>query len=227
MTDDSIAHIPLFEGLPQSHLDKLRSIAGQTRYDKEAMIFLEGEDAEGFYVVLEGKVKIYKISPEGKEQVIQVMGPGEPFAEVPVFAGGRFPAHAQAVTACRLLYFPRTALRDLFRRDSAMAMNMLAVLAKRLRRLTDMIESLTLKESPGRLAAYLLDLSERADDADVVELDMSKGLLANLLGTAQETLSRILKRMSEQEIIKVRGRFITLLDKNILEQVATGGIRLG
>jgi CRP/FNR family transcriptional regulator, dissimilatory nitrate respiration regulator len=227
MTEDSIAHIPLFEGLPQSHLDKLRSIAGQVRYDKEAMVFLEGEDAEGFYVVLEGKVKIYKISPEGKEQVIQVMGQGEPFAEVPVFAGGRFPAHAQAVTACRLLYFPRTALTDLFRRDSAMAMNMLAVLAKRLRRLTDMIESLTLKESPGRLAAYLLDLSERADDADVVELDMSKGLLANLLGTAQETLSRILKRMSEQEIIKVRGRFITLLDKNTLEQVATGEIRLG
>jgi CRP/FNR family transcriptional regulator len=220
-----IASVPLFQGLPERHLESVRSVCSDVPAGKGKMVFLEGARAEGFYVVRQGRIKVFKISPEGREQVLHVFGPGEPVGEVAVFEGGSFPANAQAVEDSRLLYISRASLKTLMQRDATLAMNMLAVLSKRLRVFTHKIEDLTLKEVPARLAAYLLDLSERSD-GPAVELDIAKGLLANLLGTAQETLSRILKRMSEQELIRVQGRSIELLDTDALQDLADGATRL-
>ena len=102
-------------------------------------------------------------------------------------------------------------------------MNMLAELSHRLRQLTRLVEELSLKEVPGRLAAYVLYLSEENDSAAEVELDITKGQLASLLGTIPETLSRILGKMSSQGIITVQGRKLKLLDRNVLEDLAMGG----
>jgi CRP/FNR family transcriptional regulator len=106
--------------------------------------------------------------------------------------------------------------------DPNLAMNMLADLSRRLRQLTKLVESLSLKESPARLAAYLLHASEELTHADQVELDVTKGQLATLLGTTPETLSRTLKKMSENGQIDVQGRIIKLLDKPSLERMAEG-----
>lgn len=216
----------LFQGLAPEQLDAVAAIGVPVKYAKGQTIFLEGSEAGGLHVALSGQVKIFKLSVEGREQIIHIYGPGEPFGEVPMFEGGRFPAGAEATQDSEILFIPRDSLLRLLERDKTLAMNMLAALSRKLRRFTVKLENLTLKETPQRVAAYLLDLSDRAGGDTEVVLDITKGHLAGLLGTAQETLSRVLKKMSLAGLITVHGKTITLLDLQSLESLANGDDRL-
>jgi len=220
---DILSETPLFNGLPENQLSEISRIAVDKRFRNGETIFLEGDDGNGFYVVVDGRVKIYKVSTEGKEQILHIFGTGEPIGEVPVFTGQRFPASAEAIANTRLLFFPRTAFVDLISENPSLALNMLAVLSARLRRFTVQIENLSLKEVPSRLAAYLIYLADEQDRKDSVTLNISKGHLASLLGTIPETLSRIFARMSTQNLIQVSGRDIRILDLAGIEDLAQHG----
>lgn len=222
----AIASIPLFEGLPRSQIDDLAMIMVDQVFEKGQEIFTEGEQAEGFYVVISGRVKIYKVSTEGKEQILHIFGPGDPFGEVPVFTGERFPASAAALERSRIFFFPRDSFVRLIRRNPELALNMLAILARRLKRFAHMVENLSLREVPGRLAAHLLYLSRMKEGATELTLDISKTQLASLLGTIPETLSRILTRMKKRGLIRIEGPRIQLLDLEGLEALAEAGERL-
>ncbi len=217
---DIISGIPLFRGLPDKQLKEIEQITVDRNFNKGEIIFSEGDDGNGFYVVAEGKVKIFKLSMEGKEKILHIYGPGDPFGEAPVFSGQKFPANAQAILKSYLLFFPRTAFVALITKNPSLALNMLAVLSMRLREFTIQIESLSLKEVPGRLAAYLIYLSGEQGKEDSVMLNISKGQLASLLGTIPETLSRIFARMSSQHLIEVKDRNIRFLDRSGLEELA-------
>ena len=219
---DRIAGVPLFEGLSKKQLQELAAIVVEQKYKKGQTLFSEGSKATGFYVIESGKLKIYKLSLEGKEQILHIFGEGEFFGEVPVFAGGNYPAHAETLEASQVLFFPRNAFIELIKSEPQLSMNMLASLSLRLRRFTHLIEDLSLKEVPGRLAAYLLYLSEHDQQARSFELDVTKGQLASLLGTIPETLSRILGKLSQQGFIKVEGRTIKILDREGLESLSVG-----
>ncbi|MBN1103661.1 MAG: Crp/Fnr family transcriptional regulator [Deltaproteobacteria bacterium] len=225
MTDIAgrIAAIPLFEGLPAEQLQDLAGIVEDLGFGKAEIIFSEGDEGAGFYVVTSGRVKIFKLSPEGKEQILHIFGAGEPFGEVPVFAGQHFPANAEAMEESRLFFFPRESFVGLIRRNPGLALNMLAVLSRRLRVFTSLIEDLSLKEVPGRLAAYLLYLSNKKRGSRELELTITKAQLASLLGTIPETLSRILGKMSGQGLIESDGRKIRILDPEALESLAQSG----
>ncbi|GAB6057727.1 Crp/Fnr family transcriptional regulator [Desulfonatronum parangueonense] len=217
-----LGKMPVFQGLSTQQLQSLANIAEPIRYQPGDLIFSEGDPAAGFFLVLSGQVKVFKMSFDGKEQVLHFVGPDEIFAEVPVYSGGAYPANAATLRETRTLFFPRAAIRRLVARDPNLAMNMLADLSKRLRQLTRLVENLSLKESPARLAAYLLHAGSELVQTDEVELDVTKGQLATLLGTTPETLSRTLKKMSENGVIEVHGRTIRLLDKAALEDMAAG-----
>jgi CRP/FNR family transcriptional regulator len=221
-----LGEIALFKGLPDDQLSDLASIALVKRYHRASTIFSEGEPGSGFYVLLAGRVKIFKLSPDGKEQILHIFGPGEPFGEVPVFEGKSFPAHAETLENSTAVYFPRTEFVSLIKRNPSLALNMLAVLSRRLRTFTVLVDNLSLKEVPGRLSAHLLYLSQHNQGAEDVELDISKGQLASVLGTIPETLSRILARMSKQGYIESDGRRIRILDRTALEELAEGIRRL-
>ncbi|MBU2552661.1 MAG: Crp/Fnr family transcriptional regulator [Proteobacteria bacterium] len=223
---DRFRHLPLFEGLPEDQIQAVQAIAQERTLARGELVFSEGDEGTGFYMVADGRIKIFKLSPEGKEQILHIFGPGEPFGEVAMFAGRHFPAYAEAIEKSAVLFFPRLSLSDLISRNPALALNMLGVLSLRLRRFTNLIEDLSLKEVPGRLAAYLLILSQMNQDASDLDLDVSKGQLASLLGTIPETLSRILARMSQQDLIQVDGRRISILDRTALEQLSTAERRL-
>jgi CRP-like cAMP-binding protein len=223
---DHIATIPLFEGLSRSQHEALASIALKRSYKKGQVIFSEGDEGTGFYAIISGRVKIFKLSPEGKEQTLHMMGPGEIFGEVPVFSGQGYPAYAEAHLQCSLLYFPRNVFIELIRKDPSLSLNMLAVLSWRLRKFTALIEDLSLKEVPGRLAAYLLHLSRKSGSDDEFDLDISKGQLASLLGTIPETLSRILGKMSRQGLISSEGSRIRIRNRATIEKIANGGRKL-
>jgi len=220
---DQVAEIPLFKGLPSEHLQDLASIVQEIAVPRNHLIFSDGDEADGFYVVIQGRVKIFKLSFDGKEQIIHIFGEHEPFGEVPVFQGGRFPAHAQSLENSRLFFFPRKAFVSLIKRNPAVALNMLAVLSRRLRGMASMIEDLALKEAPARLAAYLLLMSKKHGEADEVKLDISKTQLASLIGATPETVSRILGKLAQQGMIETQGPLITILDKSSLEALAVEG----
>jgi len=218
-----IAEAPLFNGLGEDQLNQVRQIAVDKFYDKGKTVFLEEDDCNGFYIVADGRVKIYKVSFEGKEHILHIYGPGNPFGEVPVFSGRKFPASAQTLLKSHLLFFPRTAFVGLISSNPSLALNMLAVLSMRLRQFTVQIENLSLKEVPGRLASYLIYLTEEQGRSDSVTLNISKGQLASLLGTIPETLSRILAKMNQQHLIEARGREIKILDFSGMEDLAEYG----
>jgi CRP-like cAMP-binding protein len=201
----------LFEGLPTEQLDIIADIAMEKSYHRGESIFFEGDLGNGFYMVVEGRVKIFKLSSAGKEHILHIFGSGEPFGEVPVFHGKPFPANAEAIEATTTIFFPRARFVKVVEQSPAIALNMLAVLSLRLRRFASQIENLSLKEVPARLASYLLYLSEEQGNSERVDLDISKGQLASLLGTIPETLSRIFARMNDEGLIAVEGRRIHLL----------------
>ncbi len=212
----------LFKGLPEKELEDLESIGSVKQFKPRQTIFLEGDPADGFHVIMEGKVKIYKLSSEGREQILHIFGPKEPFGEAAVFAQARFPANAMATEKTMTFFIQRNKFVNLLKEDPWLAMNLLAVLSKRLMYFARMIGDLSLKEVPGRLATYLLILKSRqkpAENASVV-LDISKTQLASLLGTIPETLSRIFSKMQKAGIIEVKGPEIKILDTSALEELS-------
>ncbi|MFV0436740.1 MAG: Crp/Fnr family transcriptional regulator [Desulfopila sp.] len=214
----AIATNRLFQGLPAEELTQIERIVIEKKYGRGESIFFEGDAGNGFYLVMEGRVKIFKMSLQGKEQILHIFGEGEPFGEVPVFHGKPFPATAEALSATRVLFFPRNDFVQIVTQSPSIALNMLAVLSMRLRRFTSQIESLSLKEVPARLASYLLYLADEQGNAETVELEISKGQLASLLGTIPETLSRIFAKMTEEGLIEVQGRTIHLRDRESLAE---------
>ena len=218
-----ISAIPLFNGLPEDQLSAIRQIAVEKQFNKGQTIFSEGDETKGFFVVVDGRVKIYKVSSEGKEQILHIFEPGQSFGEVTVFTGQQLPANAQTLSKTRILLFPRSAFVDLITANPYLALNLLAIMSKKLRQFAAQIENLSLKEIPARLASYLIYLAEEQGTEDAVKLNVSKGQLASLLGTIPETLSRIFAKLSGQNLIRVEGPRISLLDRQGLEDLAEHG----
>jgi len=218
---DFISNVSLFKGLPEEQIEKLSRIAVLHGYKRGEGIFSDGENADGLYVLFLGRVKVFKLSSEGKEQILHIIEPGEPFGEVAVFSGNIFPAHAEAMEESKTVFFPRGAFVGLITQDPYLAMNMLAILSRRLKYFTRLVEDLSLKEVPQRFASYLLSGSDPRDKRQV-HLNIAKGQLASLLGTIPETLSRILGKMVSEDFITVQGRKITVLDREALECIASG-----
>jgi CRP/FNR family transcriptional regulator, dissimilatory nitrate respiration regulator len=221
-----MADTPLFGGLSVEQLSRIKGISQVKSYKRGEAIFWEGDPGIGFYVVVGGKVKVFKTSSEGKEQILHIYGPGHPIGEVPVFSGSRFPANAMAIAKSRLLFFPRKDFVDLISSQPSLALNMLAIFSARLRQFTVQVENLSLKEVPARLASYLIYLTEEQGNTEVVTLPISKGQLASLLGTIPETLSRIFNKMTLFKLIAVQGSKITLVNREGIEDLASSG-RLG
>lgn len=217
-----IGNIPLFKGLPPAQIKQLASLAMYKPYKKGELIFSEGQEATGFYILIVGRVKVAKLAPDGKEQILHILGSQEPFGEVPVFAGERFPANAEAMEDSKVLFLPREEFIHLIKKEPSVAMHMLALLSRRLRQFSSLIENLSLKGVSARLASYLLYMSQRQADTALLELDVPKTLLANFLGTIPETLSRILAKMTQESLIEVDGRRIRLLNRRALEELAAG-----
>lgn len=228
--DKALQQCALFEGIPEQDRTALLGIATKRHFPKNRTLFSEGERAEGFYLLLSGRVKAYKISPDGKEHILHIFGPGEPVGEVPVFSGSEFPAFAETLKQSELLYFPRSRFLGLASRQPQVLLNMLATLSMRLRKFTQKIEQLSLKEVASRLSEALLEMAGEPAGTkgkeEVIELRFTKGQLASQLGTTPETLSRTFQRMTRLGLIRVEGKRVALLDRKALEGLALGSSAL-
>ena len=224
--EDLLRKSPLFAGLKEEDLRRIRSIAIPKKLVKKEVLFADGEEARGFYVILSGKMKLYKISPEGKEQILHIVVAPDAFAEAALFLGGTYPAFAEALTDTQLLFFPKRDFVQLIERNPQLSINMIVTLSQYLQRFTLLIEELSLKEVSARMAKHLIDLSLKAvkegKSPNDVELDLSKTQLASKLGTISETLSRTLAKMKAKKIIDVKRNRILILDRKGLEALASG-----
>ena len=226
MSIELLGRCPLFAGLREDELKKIRSIALPRKIGKKGILFSEGEPAKGYYAILSGKVKLYKVSPEGKEQILHVVSPPDAFAEAALFLEGTYPAFAEALSDSQLLFFPKRDFIQLIERNPQLSINMIVSLSHYLRKFSLLIEELSLKEVSSRIAKYVIDLSLKASkEGNVpveVELDLSKTQLALKLGTISETLSRTLAKMKAKGIIDVKKSRILILNRDALEQLASG-----
>ncbi len=212
--------------MSQPQLEKISAITKKIEFTKGKLIFQEGDHGNGFYIVASGKIKVFKLSFEGKEQILHIYGPGHTFGEVPVFEGKSFPASSMALEQSSILFLPRDKFVELITITPALAMNMLADLSRRLRAFTVQIENLSLKEVPARLAAYLITLHQESGqkpESDKITLPISKAQLANLIGTTPETVSRVLKKMADQSLIQVKTKDIFILDLDGLSELSESG----
>ena len=213
-TTELLRKTPLFAALPDDDLRRVAELAVPRTYARRATVFREGDRADGFFIVVSGKVKVFKLSAEGKEQILHVLEGGQTFAEAVIFEGGGYPAHAGALTDAELLFLPKRPFIALLERYPKVAIRMLASLSRWLKRMTDLVENLALKDVETRLVFYLSEeLKARgipAKDGAALELPVAKSVLASRLGTVPETFSRTLKKLQDDGLIDVRGNRIRI-----------------
>lgn len=182
---------------------------GPRGYDRGVLLFEQGTEADSFFVVLDGWVKIYRTTPEGHETVVTVFRRGEIFAEAAIFMGGRYPVSAETVTACRLLRVNGEKLRRIIFENPNLALSMLASASYHLKSLVEQIEQMKRLTGPQRLADFLLRLCPGYEGACTVNLPFEKSLIANRLGMKPESLSRALAKLkpigisTERDIVSI------------------------
>jgi CRP-like cAMP-binding protein len=217
---------PLFAGLNEKELKEIIAIASLKQVEKRKIIFSDCDEANGLYVVLSGKVKLYKVSSEGKEQILHVISPPEAFGEASLFLKGSHPFYAETLSDGQFLFFPKRDFLRLIKKNSRLSANMSVALSHYVKKYASLIEDLSLKEVPSRIAKYLLDLSvklpKEAKDPMEVELDLDRSQLASRLGTVRETLSKNLAKMKAKGIIDVKKNKVLILNREALEKIAAG-----
>lgn len=215
-----------FSGLEAGDLERLEAIVVPRALGRGESLFLEGEPSEGFFAVAEGLIKVYKVAPDGREQVLHLVGPGQTFAEASLFGDGRYPASAEAAEAARLYLVPKGPFLKLLRAEPELALKLLASMATWLKRLSHLVETLSLKNVEARLAGYLLTRAREegrpTDEGVALTLDSEKKVIAARLGTISETLSRSLKKLKDRGLIREEGSRLLITDLQGLEELAEG-----
>lgn len=210
---DALKRTPLFNGLDIENIEYFSAHSSKKRYEKGCDLFVMGDKADAFFFILDGWIKLYRMTREGEEVVINVFAPGETFAEAAVFSPlQRYPVNAQAVEDSTVLEIPRQLLVQKIRENSELALMMLGSISARQRLLVQQIEQLTAKTAPQRIGTFLLRLCPPNIIKDVnVQLPYDKSLIARRLNIQPETFSRALTQLKPYGV-SMNKREITIHD---------------
>lgn len=207
----------LFSGLDKKALEEIAALSETVRVGQGKMLFSDGDIAHAFYVVAEGRLRIFKLSSSGREQTLMTPGPGICIAEAAVFTDGKYPAYSQAQEDSTLIRIDKDRFMKFLETKPRIAVNMIALLSERLKNFARKIEQLSLMGVVPRLAEYIAQMSDGKSD---VTLDISKGELASLLGTVPETLSRALGKLKSAGYIRETGNSIRINNYEALREIA-------
>lgn len=217
--DRALADTSLFGDLEPDCLTSLATHCRMLGFQRGETVFRKGDEADGFYIVREGMVKLYFVSERGNEKIVEVLKPGMTFGEAVVFIGKPYPVTAEALQPSRLLYVQRDGLFESMRRNEQMALRLLAGLSRRLHGLIGSMEAVCVLSSRERVIGYLLnELADRSDGS--VTLPSTKAVVASTLNLTPETFSRVLHAMEREEIIGIDGRHIRIKDLDRLRDYA-------
>ena len=210
---DILRQTPYFSDADELQLDAIARAVVERSYRRGDPVFLEGEACDGLYTVKSGRVRIYKISPEGREQVLLIAGPGDTFNEVPVFDGGPNPASVEALEPTVLLLLPKSALLAMVEAQPKLARAFMRTFAARLRQLVALVEELSFKTVTGRVARILLEQLPASTEERGAQPPrrLTQREIAAMAGTAREVAGRALKALELQGAIRIeRGRIVVV-----------------
>lgn len=221
---ESLKGIPYFARLSRPDLERIRGLVFEQSFSKGQILFLEGDPCRAMYAIRSGRVKIFKTSPEGKEQVLKIIGPGETFNEVPIFDGGPNPASAQALEETTLYGLRKEDMRSLIEERPTIALAVLQVFAEKLRYFTRLVEDLSFRTVISRLAKLLFQMAEEQGSAPLRQR-LTQQELAAMVGTAREVVARALKALEAKGAIRMDRHRIVIVDKGVLQRMIEGGRR--
>lgn len=222
---EMIRKAPLFEGLEQDSLEQLTAGATVEVLQEGAQLFRQGDIAARFFLVVAGQMALTRASPHGDEKVIELLGPGQTFAEALMFMGApRYPVNARALGTTRVVALDNATFTSILRASVDLCFRLLANMSVRLHRLLGEVEALTLQSAAVRIVNFLLaQLPEGAVSPTSVALPVPKHVIASRLSIKPETFSRILHEMTAAGVIVVKGPLIEIGDIKALTRYGSGG----
>ena len=218
MLDISTMHTSIFDqvvfcaGLPRAIIYALENIAISIERPLGTLLQLEGDPADSMYIIVTGRVKIYRMSVAGREQILQIAGPGAHFNTVALFDGGTCPANVEALTNVHLLRLPSTRLLPLLEEHPALALALLRTVCASLRSMVNLVDKLALHTVQGRLAALLIEIAEAQERGEDIGAT-TQAQMAARLGTVREMVARTLKNFEGLGLISIERGAITILDR--------------
>jgi CRP-like cAMP-binding protein len=216
---DLLRGTPLLSRLSDSQLQRVSTHAVRHHLDEGQWLFSQGDPARRFYLVEKGQIRLFRLSPEGAEKVIEIVSPGQTFAEALMFLNTpRYPVCAAALAPVELIAIDARDFARMLRESVDTCFVVLGALSQRLRALIGEIDNLTLHTAKSRVARYLV--AHCPEDRRAFELDVRKGVLASRLSVKPETFSRVIKQLTLDGAIEVHGAHITILDREILIDLA-------
>lgn len=217
---DFLRQIPYFAGIPDRDLEHIRPLVHERSYPRGEMIILEGEPCEAIYFVQSGRVKVFKTSPEGKEQILRIMKAGDTFNEVPVFDEGPNPASVEALDTASLYILSAEEMQLLMRDLPAVSHNVTRILAARLRHLVELVEDLSFRHVTGRVAKILLQHVRASGSNGEGAERLTQQQMATMAGTAREMVGRALKGLEQAGAIKMERGRIVIVNPAVLERLS-------
>ncbi|MBK9521997.1 MAG: Crp/Fnr family transcriptional regulator [Rhodocyclaceae bacterium] len=217
----TLGRLPLFQELASEQIAAVAAGVREKRLGRGEMLFQKGDPARGFFVILNGQIKLAFPSAQGNEKVVEILGPRQSFGEAVMFMDRPYPVFAEALTEATLLFIDQTVVYDLLKRDASFARKLLAGLSRRLHGLVHDVESYSLRSSVQRVIGYLLQhCPEDTGGKGVVELTLptSKQVIASRLNLTPETLSRVFHDLTERGLIQVSGKVVSIVNVNSLRE---------
>lgn len=215
----ALSQIALFAALSENEIQSLAQRAVERRFAPDEMLFWEGEECAGIFLIVQGSVKIFRTSPGGREVMLSIETAPATVAELPLFDGGPYPASVRVVEPVVALFVNKNDFQQVCRQFPDVALKVLAVVGRRLRHLVGLVESMTFGSVTQRLARLLLDASKMAG-SESFELPVTHQELASRLGTVREVVSRNLARFRAEGLIRIQGRQVEIVGRRGLEREA-------
>ncbi len=220
MLPEQLKSIAYFQDLDARVLDRIRTRVFEVRLQKGQVLFTEGEPAQAMYVVRSGQVKIFKLSPDGREQVLRIAGPGDCFNEVPIFDEGPNPANAQTVEAAALWGIRRADMRRLVEEHPAIAIGFLKAFAGKLRYFTRKVEDLSFRSVTSRVAKLLLEMAEDDGKGGLrLKQQFTQQEMASVVGTAREMIGRAFKALEKEGAIRLDRHRVVIVSRTALARM--------
>ncbi len=219
--ENTLRSSQIFMGLPAADIETIAAFVVPKHLAKDEYLFRERDGAKGFYIVQQGAIKVHRVSPAGKEQVIQLFRPIESFAEAALASPVGYPADAQATEASTVLLVPKSEFVEVLRSKPELALRMLGSMSQHLRVLVGLVDDLTLKDMETRVANWLLKNCNRPIGEDEIEIKLgrTKRVLAAELGATSETLSRTFAKFRDRKLLRMKGDALILTRPRELQAV--------
>ncbi len=207
---------PIFSGLDESAAASLRASMTLVKLRKGQSLFKEGDDGDHLFIVSNGKVKLGTKSPDGRENLLMILGPGDMFGDLSLFDSGPRTATATAVTDTKLLSLGQDKVIPWIKEHPEVSLHLLARLASRLRRTNEVVGDLVFSDVPGRVAKALIDLGvkfgEKREEGLFVNHDLTQEELAQLVGASRETVNKALADFAQRGWLRLEARSVMILD---------------